>query len=80
MPGFDERLIGDRVNPRHYDRDDGEYFKRELNAALQAKPQWIRLYTWNEYPENTHIEPSKNFGDKYLRIAAEYVLPWKCAQ
>jgi hypothetical protein len=80
MPGFDERLLPDRVNPRNYEREDGAYFKRELNTALEAKPQWLRLYTWNEYPENTHIEPSKNFGDKYLRLAAEYVLPWKCPQ
>ncbi|MCU0664868.1 MAG: hypothetical protein MUC50_21410, partial [Myxococcota bacterium] len=78
MPGFDERLIEGRVNPRYYDREDGQYFKRQLNTALEASPQWIRLYTWNEYPENTHIEPSKNFGDKYLKIAGEYVLPWKC--
>jgi hypothetical protein len=78
MPGYDERLIEGRINPRYYDREDGQYFKRELNTALEASPHWLRLYTWNEYPENTYIEPSKNFGDKYLKIAADYVLPWKC--
>ncbi|MCU0664409.1 MAG: hypothetical protein MUC50_19025 [Myxococcota bacterium] len=77
-PGYDERLLEDRVNPRYTDREDGQYFKTQLNSALQANPQWIRLYTWNEYPENTYIEPSKNFGDKYLEIAGDYVLPWKC--
>lgn len=79
MPGYDERLL-DRKNPRYYDREDGDYFKRELADALLANPQWVRIYTWNEYPENTYIEPSKNFADKYLRIAGDYLLPWKCPE
>lgn len=77
-PGYDERLLEDRENPRYTDREDGQFFRNQLNTALSANPQWLRLYTWNEYPENTYIEPSKNFGDKYLNIAADYLLPWKC--
>lgn len=77
MPGYDERLL-DREDPRYYDREDGRYFRSQLTTAFSANPQWIRMYTWNEYPENTYIEPSKNLGDKYLNIAAEYILPWKC--
>ncbi len=79
MPGYDERLL-DREDPRYTDREDGRYFRTQLRTAFSTNPQWIRLYTWNEYPENTYIEPSKNFGDKYLDIAGEYLLPWKCAE
>jgi hypothetical protein len=30
------------------------------------------ITTWNEWPEGTEIEPSLEFGDKYLQITSEY--------
>ena len=33
--------------------------------------------SWNEWRENTYIEPSERYGDKYLRITREYVNKWK---
>lgn len=77
MPGYDEREL-DRENPRYYPRENGRYYRNELNTALLAIPQWIRIYTWNEYPENTYVEPSVNYGDYYLNITGDYLEPWKC--
>ncbi|HWZ93194.1 MAG TPA: endo-1,3-alpha-glucanase family glycosylhydrolase [Polyangiaceae bacterium] len=76
MPGFDERLLADRVNPRYIDRANGAYFRSELDHVFANSPQWVTIYTWNEWFENTYIEPSVNFGDQYLLIAGEYLKPW----
>jgi len=76
MPGFDERLLADRVNPRYIDRANGAYFRSELDHVFANSPQWVTIYTWNEWFENTYIEPSVAFGDQYLQIAGQYLKPW----
>jgi hypothetical protein len=77
MPGFDERLIPGRgPNPRYVDRQNGAYFRSQLDAAFSNSPQWAMIDTWNEWFENTYIEPSVNYGDQYLQIAGQYLKPW----
>ena len=76
MPGFDERLLPDRPNPRYIDRANGDYFRSELDHVFANTPQWVTIYTWNEWFENTYIEPSVNYGDQYLQIAGSYLKPW----
>ncbi len=76
MPGFDERLLPDRPNPRYIDRAAGAYFRTELNNTFANSPQWVTIYTWNEWFEETYIEPSVTYGDQYLQIAGSYLKPW----
>jgi len=66
-PGFDARLIG---GTRVVDRKDGETLRRQLVAALRSAPDIIGLISWNEFSENTHIEPSLRYGDQSLRVLA----------
>ena len=75
MPGFDERLIPGRTG-RYTPRDSGKLFASELAVALQACPNLVETYTWNEWWEETYIEPSVFYGDQYLQIFGSYVLPW----
>jgi hypothetical protein len=70
-PGFDARLVG---GSRAIDRRDGETLRAELNAALKSSPDAIGLISWNEFSENSHIEPSQEHGDQYLEVIAE-ILP-----
>jgi len=70
-PGFDARLVGGQ---RAIERRGGETLRAELNAALQSSPDIIGLISWNEFSENSHIEPSQEHGDQYLEVIAE-VLP-----
>jgi hypothetical protein len=66
-PGFDARLIGGReVVPRK----DGETLRREWDAALASTPDAIGLISWNEFSENSQIEPSLRYGSRYLRVVA----------
>jgi hypothetical protein len=67
-PGFDARLIGRRVVVQ---RRDGATLRRELDAAQQADPDAIGLISWNEFSENTHVEPSRNFSTKALEVLAD---------
>lgn len=77
-PGYDDRLIDREGEKRFLDRRDGQTFREQLQEAISANPQWIRIYTWNEYPEHTYVEPSRKFGDLYVNIAAEMLKAWKC--
>ena len=38
---------------------------------------WIFITTWNEWWENTSIEPGELYGDQYLQITKEYAEKWK---
>ncbi len=64
-PGFDARLIG---GTRVVDRRGGQTLREELNAALQSNPDAIGIISWNEFSENTHIEPSENYGTMALDV------------
>ena len=66
----------DRPNPRYIDRANGAYFKGELDHVFANSPQWVTIYTWNEWFEETYIEPSVTYGDQYLQIAGSYLKPW----
>jgi hypothetical protein len=76
MPGFDERLVPGRTG-RYEDRQNGQLYKTRIEAALNSNPNWFEAYTWNEWWENTYIEPSVNYGDQYLQITGQYLKPWE---
>jgi Glycosyl hydrolase family 99 len=67
-PGFDARKIGGvRVVPRY----DGETLRREVDAAVQSSPDAVGLISWNEFSENSHVEPSVQYGRRYIDILAD---------
>jgi hypothetical protein len=76
-PGVDSRHIPGRKPTQYIPRDNGKRLRTMLAAALTDNPNWIDVNTWNEWYENTYIEPSVNFGTKYLDITGQYLLPWR---
>jgi hypothetical protein len=76
QPGYDERKLPNRRG-LFRDREGGNFYRRTWEAALQTHPDWIVISTWNEWWENSYIEPSEKYGDKYLQITREYALKWK---
>lgn len=66
--GFDARLLG---GTSLVDRKDGETLRLEMNTALQSSPDAIGLISWNEFSENSHIEPSEVHGIRYLEVLAD---------
>jgi len=67
-PGFDARLIGGTTI---VERNNGETFITQFNTAMSSSPDAIGIISWNEFSENSHIEPSENFGSKYLEVLSQ---------
>jgi len=67
-PGFDARLIG---GTQVIERKDGLTLRQEMNAARQSAPDALGLISWNEFSENSHVEPSRNYGRRYLDVLAD---------
>lgn len=67
-PGFDARLIG---GTRVVERNEGATLRAEMNAAMASSPDAVGLISWNEFSENSHVEPSTRYGDQALRVIAD---------
>jgi len=67
-PGFDARLVG---GTSVVNRNSGSTFRRELDATLGSSPDAVGIISWNEFSENSQIEPSEKYGGLYLRVLAD---------
>ena len=65
LPGFRD------VYKEHYaviDHRDGDTLKESLIAAMRGSWPIVQLVTWNDYGEGTMIEPTHEFGYRFLEI------------
>ncbi len=67
-PGFDARLVG---GTSIVDRKDGETLRTQINTALTSSPDALGIISWNEFSENSQIEPSQKYGTQSLNIITE---------
>lgn len=67
-PGFDARLIGGTST---IDRRDGETYRAAWKVAADSHPSAMGIISWNEFSENSHIEPSVSYGSLYLDVTRE---------
>ncbi|MHB8481846.1 MAG: glycoside hydrolase family 99-like domain-containing protein, partial [Nitrospiria bacterium] len=78
-PGYDDSHLKDpqRQNNIHrtVDRSNGETYQQMIDFALSRRisPDMVIISTFNEYHENTHIEPSIHFGDIYMKMTKEFI-------
>ena len=78
-PGYDDSHLKDphrKNNPyRIISRDNGKTYKRMLDFSLSIKamPHMVMISSFNEYHENTHIEPSVNFKTKYMTMTKNFI-------
>jgi hypothetical protein len=63
--GFDATDIGGTTV---VERKDGQTLQVEMKAALQSSPDAIGLISWNEFSENSYVEPSEKYGHRYLDV------------
>jgi Glycosyl hydrolase family 99 len=66
-PGFDAHAIGGTTN---VPRSDGRTLLQECATAYSSSPDVIGLISWNEFSENSYIEPSVQYGTRYLDVTA----------
>lgn len=80
-PGWDEARIAQAENrprptsPR--DRAEGGFLQRAWDGALRAAGDRLLIVTWNEFMENSHIEPSLLYGTQALDLLREMIHDWK---
>ena len=72
LPGFYKKNFHFKL-----EREGGDTYERFWQAAVGCDPHDIVITSWNEWPEATYIEPSREYGTKYLRITKEFAEPWK---
>ena len=70
MPGYDDTRLG-RSNGFRTDRQGGAYYRNMWQGAIATKPAFISITSFNEWLEGSQIEPSRSYGDLYLRITRE---------
>ncbi len=66
--GFDARLIGGKIV---IPREGGDTLKAAFASARASQPDAVAVISWNEFSENTHIEPSRKHGLQELSAVAE---------
>ncbi len=73
FPGFHDiyREAGTGEGYGFLDPQDGATFQSTLRRALDRDPDVVQLVTWNDYGEGTMIEPTREFGYRYLEIVQE---------
>jgi hypothetical protein len=66
-PGYDDRRLIDRTTPRVVDRSNGSVYDAQWTTAIDTGADWAVVTSWNEWWENTQIEPSERYGTTYLQ-------------
>lgn len=67
-PGFDARLVGGNQT---VDRAGARTLRSEYAQAVNSSPDALGLISWNEFSENTYVEPSQKYGTLYLDTLRE---------
>ena len=67
-PGFDARLVG---GTKEVPRKNGATLRAEYTAAIGSQPDVLGLISWNEFSENSYVEPSVANGRRYLDVLRE---------
>ena len=66
LPGYTDSHLG-RSDPMVHPRNGGRLYHEQWRHALAQRPELIMVYSWNEYFEQSAIEPTETWGDSYLR-------------
>jgi hypothetical protein len=70
--GYDGRDLG---GSRVVGRSDGQTLTQSLDNAYGSSPDAVAVISWNEWSENTYIEPGEQYGDRELVTLKNDLLP-----
>jgi len=68
VPGFDARLVG---GSSVVSRRSGDTYRASWAGAVSSDPSALGIISWNEFSENSHIEPSRSNQYSYLDLTAQ---------
>ncbi len=75
IPGYDDTKI--RTPGINAERMDGSTYRILWKEAIAADPDWVLITSWNEWHEGSEIEPSYEYGNKYLTLTGTYAEHFK---
>ncbi len=67
-PGFNATQVGGTTT---VDRKNGDTFRTQINTAMSSSPDILGIISWNEFSENSYIEPSQKYGTQYLDVLSQ---------
>ncbi|MEO0561466.1 MAG: endo-1,3-alpha-glucanase family glycosylhydrolase [Chloroflexota bacterium] len=80
-PGWDETKIAaeqGRTNPTSpRARNNGAFLRTSFQNATNIGSDVILIVSWNEFLENSHIEPSTTYGTQSLDTLRPLIATWK---
>ena len=72
IPGYTDAALG-RPRTMVHPRENGQMYREQWERALALHPEVIVVYGWNEYFEQTAIEPTDAWGNQYLEMSACFI-------
>ena len=75
IPGYDDTKI--RKPGLAVKRYDGQLYRAQWEEAIKADPHWVLITSFNEWHEGSEVEPSLQYGRRYLDLTAEYAKSFK---
>jgi len=75
IPGYDDTKI--RKPALAVERHDGELCRLQWEQAIAADPHWVLVTSFNEWHEGSEIEPSLQYGSKYIDLTRPFAERFK---
>jgi hypothetical protein len=66
----DAKALRERGKEAIQQRADGKYFENQLLTARAVDPKVVFISGWNDWAWCLQIEPAKEYGFKYVDLAA----------
>ncbi len=76
-PGFDDRRLRGRSHQVVARGRHAQRYATNWSAALAGAPDWVLVTSWNEWFEDTEVEPGVATGDAALRATARLARAWR---
>jgi hypothetical protein len=76
-PGFDDSRLVARETPRIVDRGAGAVYADQWAKAIDTGADWVVVTSWNEWWENTEVEPGARYGRAYLEATQHWAQAFK---
>ncbi len=67
-PGYNDVYVHKNKVLEHR---DGDTLRQSLGAAMDSPARIVQVVTWNDYGEGTMIEPTHEFGYRFLEIVQQ---------
>jgi hypothetical protein len=78
MPGWDESHIAGRTNPTApQSHAGGAFLTNSWQGAVGSGAGIVIVVSWNEFLENSYIEPSQTYGTQSLDTLRPLIAAWK---